>query len=315
MKYLFLWLFFTSTLYADHIILCGRGGDPQYTEQFTSWGSQLRDLLVGKMGVNQDQVHFFLEPDQAKGAGGKALDLEALRVFFEGLAKKHDRDEGLYVYLIGHGSYLKGQAKFQLPGPDLTAEQLNTWVSATPYENLVLINTASSGAGFLNVLSGPSRVICSATRSVGEKSAPQFMAHFLTGLEDGSADRDRDTRISVYEAASQAAALTGAWYLSEGLIATEHAILDDNGDALGERLDSPIREDGKKAREVFLKSFSFPAAAPQNLVDQYLAAMKEVEALRIRKKSMSSDAYLRQLEMKILKAARLHQKIRAAGEE
>jgi len=312
--------FITSPLFAEHVIICGSGGDPQYSEQFATWGAQLRDLLTQEMGQEVEGVHFFLESNKAKAVGGKAVNLEQLRTFFAELARNHNKNDELFLYLIGHGSYLRQQAKFQIPGPDLTATELDILISAVPAKKVTLISGASSGAGFLNVLSKPGRIICSATRSVGEKSAPQFMTHFLAGLQDGSADQNRDTRISVYEAAAQAAALTGAWYLSEGLIATEHAILDDNGDALGSRLNQESKGsqeaqlDGSLARDVYLKSFSFPAQVPQTLIDEYLRAMEGVELLQKRKASLSQAAYWRELEQKMLVAARIHQKIKDLAE-
>ncbi len=309
---------FNASLLADHVIICGSGGDPEYRERFTNWGSQLKMWLRENTDRN-DGVHLFQEAGGADDTADGFTSLETLQSFFQKLAKEHSPDKNLFIYLIGHGSYLQDISKFQIPGPDLTATELNRLVSTVPSENVVVVNAASSGAGFINELSGPHRIICTATRSVGEKSAPQFMAHFLEGLKDGSADRNRDTRISVHEAASQAAALTEAWYVGTGLIATEHAILDDNGDSLGSRLhdldrgpDRP-KNDGERSKKVFIKPFSFPPQAPQELITSYLEAMKEVEALQEKKGALSQEAYYGQLEQKILAAARLHRKIRNFG--
>lgn len=111
-------------------------------------------------------------------------------------------------------------------------------------------------------------MVCAASKSVDEKNATEFMEYFIQAIEDGSADQDRDERISLLEACRQAAALTDAYYMGRGLIATEHALIDDNGDGQGTRLagdlqsgaaaetpaaDTNDRRDGALAEQCFLK--------------------------------------------------------------
>jgi hypothetical protein len=187
----------------------------------------------------------------------------------------------------------------------------------------VVIDSTSASAGFINALSGPDRIIASATKSVSEVNATEFMRLFIEGLEDGSADRNRDERISVLEACEQAAALTASWYSAESLLATEHSILDDNGDGLGTRLpiDPVLNEalpgepaadnvDGALAAQVFIKDYSFPAGVPQEMIAAYLAALDEVKALRARKGTLAEPDYYAQLEPLLIQAARAHRDIR-----
>ena len=257
-----------------------------------------------------------------KAAGALPSDLQQIRDTFKTLAKNHDQTQDLYIYLIGHGSHLNGISKFQIPGTDLSAGELNTMITKVPARRVITIVATSSGAGFINALSGPGRITCSATKSTREINATQYIASFIESLESGGADRNRDERISVAETCRQAASLTEAWYLANGLIATEHAILDDNGDGLGTRLyadpNRPEQQhlpdtanpDGALAAKTFLKDLTFPPSVPQTLVDDYLATIGKVEKLIDKKASMKRDAYYRRLETDLLKAARLHREIR-----
>ena len=52
------------------------------------------------------------------------------------------------------------------------------------------------------------------------------------------------------------------------------------------------------------------AAAPQALIDAYLAALDEVKALRTKKSGMDEANYYAKLEAVLLKAARSHRDIR-----
>ncbi|MDJ0841648.1 MAG: hypothetical protein QNK37_34390 [Acidobacteriota bacterium] len=299
-------------LWADDIIICGTGGEPEFDERFQSWGNRLKTVLVDKLGREEDQVQLLMP--------GKGGTLKNIRKVMDKLAGSHDKDQDLFIYLIGHGSYLREEAKLQIEGPDLSAEQLAAMLAPIPARRVVVINGASTSAAFINVLSAKDRIICTATKSVYEQNATEFMAFFIQGLEEGLADTNRDQRISVWEAAEQAAALTESFYAGEGLIATEHAILDDNGDALGTRLhldptrETEVREnpqaDGDMAKETFIKDFTFPKTAPKQLVDDYLALMNQVEKLKDQKKRLPKAEYYDRLEKLFLKAARMHREIR-----
>lgn len=311
---------------AQHIILCGSGGEAEYTPKFREWGTRLKAVLTKHLGATPDRVALLMEPESDSPAPGTVTSLENIEALFKRLITTTTAEDDVYVYLIGHGSYLKGESKFQIPGPDLTAAGLDAMLAELPARRTVIVAGTSSSAGFINALSGPNRVICSATKSTSEINATEFMRFFIEALEDGSADRDRDERISMLEACEQAAALTASWYSSETLIATEHAILDDNGDGLGTRLpiDPMLNEappgapplaadqiDGALAKQIYLKDYSFPENAPQELIASYLAALDEVKSLRGRKSGMAEADYYAQLEALLLKAARANRDIRA----
>ncbi len=313
---------------ATDVIISGSGGVEEYRDRFRDWSSRLYRLLIEDLGRDRGDVLLFQEAPLAEGAPGRAVNLENLRAAFRELAANHSQDEDLFLYLIGHGSYLQETSRFQIPGRDLTAVQLAELLDAIPARRVVLIQAASASAGFINVLSKKGRIICSATKTVAEQNATEFMELFLQGLEDGGADRNRDERISVWEACELAASLTESWYLGEGLIPTEHAILDDNGDGLGTRLfladaDPAIRLgrggdaiDGELARSCYLKDFVFPAGVPRDWVDRYLALIEDVEKLKARKSSLGESQYYEQLETRLVEAARLHRRIRnQAGRE
>ncbi len=316
----------TSAAAGQHVILCGSGGEAEYSPKFREWGNRLKAVLINKLGVPADHVALLTEPENDTPAPGTATSLENIQALFKGLVTKTTAEDDIYVYLIGHGSHLKEESKFQIPGPDLTSTALDAMLAELPTGRAIVIDGTSSSAGFINTLTGPNRIICAATKSASEINATEFMRFFIEALEDGSADRDRDERISVLEACEQAAALTGSWYASETLIATEHAILDDNGDGLGTRLpiDPTLNEappgsqpldasqiDGKLAGQVYLKNYSFPENAPKELIDAYLAALEDVKSLRTRKAELSESEYYAQLEALLVKAARTNRDIRA----
>lgn len=315
----FAFLLAASTLAAatHNLVLVGSGGEPEYEQRFADWQQRLEKVLVAKMGHAQDRLHVVAGPDS----------LRAIERVVARLQNELKADDVLFVWLIGHGSYRNSAAKLNIPGPDLSAEKLGALLNSLATERVVLLHTASVSAAFISVLSAEGRVICTSTRSPEERNAPLFMEYILNALEGESADQDRDGRISVLELCAQAAVLTQASYDDKGLLATEHALVDDNGDGVGVRLSAredgtfvgaftslgEAGRDGVLAASVFVKDMQYPAGASAALVRQYEQVLAAVEALITQKGTLDEDAYYRRLETLFLDVARVAAQIWPAG--
>lgn len=292
-----------------HLIVCGSGGGEPYVERFEEWGKRLRGVLVDTLGHANNRVRLLTE--RGTDADGVST-LGEIRKTFQWIGQGVRANDAVFVYLIGHGSYRQNVAKLNIPGEDLSADQVNEWMRRWPTQNITVINGASSSAAFVPVLSGKGRIVCTSTRNVDERNATQFMAFFIRALEEGTADQNRDERISVFEICQQAAILTEAWYKGEGYLATEHALIDDTGDGKGIRLTEieNFEGDGKIADSRFLMDMRVPPGTPQTLVDAYQSAIVSVQSLILKKSQLDSMSYYQQLTEKLLEAARLNQKIR-----
>jgi hypothetical protein len=332
-------LILPSFAWADplDVIVCGKGGEPIYEQQFVDWGLRLRAALVAKLGHDEKNIHLLVESAPSTATTPTTVptavaDLPGIRAALREVAGRATPEDDLFVYLIGHGSHQNDVSRFNIEGPDLTAEDLAAMLADIPARRIVVVNAASASAGFVNVLSGDRRIVCASTKSVEELNATDFMEYFIQGLEDLSADQNRDERISILEATQQAAALTQAGYLGQGLVATEHALIDDNGDGLGTRLpvgtaddDEPTSStrrsrrpsrrpppaiDGAEAALCFLMDYTFPPGTPPELSAAYLAALDAVERLKLEKQAMPPADYRTDLERLLIKAARLNRDIR-----
>jgi len=147
-------------------------------------------------------------------------------------AEPKEGDQPLWLVLIGHGTFDGHEARFNLRGPDVSTSQLSEWLA--PFRRpLMIINAASASAPFINKLSATNRVIVTATRSGSERNFARFGQYFAEVLNDPQADLDKDGQTSVLEAFLGASSRVAEFYKTEGRLATEHALLDDNGDALG----------------------------------------------------------------------------------
>ena len=287
-------------------------------------------IVVGVPGEDQYAAIFAAEASRwaAAGAQGSA---KAVVIGRDPVGTVSDRDrliqalqseptEGLgklWLVLIGHGSFDGQDAKFNLRGPDFSAAELALWLK--PFHRpLAIIDTSSSSAPFLNKLSGPGRVVITATRSGEEHNYAHFGQYLGEAIGDPQSDLDRDGEVSLLEAFLSAARRLTDFYKTEGRLATEHPLLDDNGDGLGtpadwfqgtravKRARSGASADGPLARQFVL----VPGPAEQALPAEVRARRDQLELavaqLRDRKDKLSEDDYYAQLEALLLQLARLY---------
>ncbi len=287
-------------------VVIGAGGAPEYEEAFGTWADRWRQ--AAEMG---HATHVEI----GRGDSSEQTDREQLEQF---LANQHEpSNEPLWLIFIGHGTYFRELAKFNLRGPDVAADDLAAWVEPVQ-RPLIVVNCASSSGPFMNKLSGPHRIIVTATKSGAEQNYARFGDYLSKAITDSAADLDHDERVSLLEAFLSAAGEVAKFYEQESRLATEHALLDDNGDKLGTPANffrgiRPARAprgeakiDGSGAARVGLIS----SAGQDNFNAEQLAERDRledaIEQLRAAKADMNEAAYYEQLEPLMVQLARLY---------
>jgi hypothetical protein len=292
------------------LVVVGAEGTPEFGKQFRAW--------TGRWEAAAKLAHSEFQSIGLDDAPAKA-DRESLK---EKLSKAATPSSAaLWLVLIGHGTFDGKNAKFNLRGPDLTPAELAAWLKPLERPIAILDCTSSSGP-FLNELSGKDRVVITAVRSGFEYNFARFGDYLSAAIADPKADLDKDDQTSLLEAFLAAATGTKEFYDGEGRLATEHAILDDNGDSLGTPADwfQGLRAvkaakdgaslDGLRARQfVLLKSqheeqLSPAARARRDELERELAAVRQ------RRSKLGEDEYLNLLEPILLELARIYESAR-----
>lgn len=284
------------------LVVVGLAGDPEHAELFQRWASTLVDGATGSLGIARDQVLYLSDqPDKdAKRTTGKSTQQEIQRAFAT-LAKSAKEDDVVFVVLIGHGTFDGKVAKFNLPGPDMTPADFAPLLKSIPSRHIVFVNTASSSGPFLEELAGPGRTIVTATRTGAERFATLFGGYFVDALFSDSADADKNRRISVLEAFDAAKLGVARAYEQEGIMLTEHPLLDDTGEGKGA---GDPKADGKIGRVAAILSLGTPHSAEAALADPKMRALYEerrdlerrVEGLKLMKSGMEPARYASELE-------------------
>ena len=142
------------------------------------------------------------------------------------------RDDLLLVVLIGHGTFDGTDAKFNLVGPDLESAEWAALIRPLP-GLVVVVNTSSASFPFLERLAGPRPSSSPPPTRRRSGSIRSFPEYFIHALIDPTADLDKNGRISVWEAFASASGGVRRHYQQRGQLSTERALLDDNGDGVG----------------------------------------------------------------------------------
>jgi len=292
------------------VIISGIGGEEAYVKQFADWTTQLRAALLDQLGFAEEHITVLNEKPEGKDQKATA---ETVRQTFVALRNSLKPDNQLFIFFIGHGSFDGKIAKFNLIGPDLSANDYAQLINPLPARQIVIVNTASASGEFVKPLSGAGRIVVTATRSGMEQNAPHFGEHFIAALGNADADADKNSRVSVLEAFEYASKLTAGFYEQKGRLATEHSLLDDNGDGSGH----PKAEegDGALARTTYFDSLPQQQAGGNaelaKLFAERLRLEGEIEQLKVRKGQMKEEEYEDALEKTLIELAKLNQNIKA----
>jgi hypothetical protein len=288
------------------IVIVGAAGEKDYGVNFANW-AKLWEQACQK--ANAQFIPIGLDPN-------KTNDLQIFKQTLEHEPKDGTRD--LWLVFLGHGTFDGKEAKFNLRGPDLSAAELAMLLESI-HRPLAIIDTASASSPFLAKLSGEGRVVITATRSGYEQNYARFGQFFSAAIADPNADLDKDGQVSLLEAFLMSAHQLAEFYTTQGRLASEHPLIDDNGDGLGTPPDwfrgtravkKPAQGtsvDGLRANQFHL----IRSEAERKLSPAVRLRRNELELailhLRDTKDTVPVDEYYQELEKLMLELARLYE--------
>ncbi len=291
------------------LIVEGAAGDPAHAD--------LQRKLLNQLGnrfrddYKLDAPHLTVLASQPLPGEGKAT-AEEVKAALGRMAPQVKPLDVLFVFLLGHGSFDGTDAKFNLVGPDLTA---NEWAALLKPATgrVVFVNTTPSSSPFLKALAGPNHITITATDQPAQKYDTVFADAFVQALGAPTADLDKDNRISMWEAFAYASRLVRQSYEQKGLMQPEHAALDDDGDGLG-RQALGEGKDGTLASLTFMDAaIASRAADPQlqQMIQRQEQLLLKLDDLKKQKAKMTPDTYQPAWEALIIEIATVSRDVRA----
>ncbi len=241
------------------IVLCGLSGDAAHHKLFAETVTKLHDGLSKQLGFAASDVPVLFgdEPQESDSA----LIKSAARATREGLERSTARlreklrpEDTLWVIVLGHSHYDGKHSWLNLPGPDIQqTEFAKLFADLTAREQVFFITTPTSGY-YIKPLSAKGRVVITATEvdwETNETEFPHELARVLSSPPEAKEfDIDQDGTISLFDLYVTVARNLAQSYLERELLATEHPLLDDNGDGRGTevQIDFLTEEQGGRAK-------------------------------------------------------------------
>ena len=283
-----------------YVTIAGLGGEPEYEVRFAGWAADLDKSLRAIPGA---QVNTYSGKQATKGT---------LRKAFTEFATKVKPEDNFAVILIGHGTFDGNEYKLNIPGPDISATELASWLDKIPATRQLVVNTTSAAGASVSALQKANRTIIAATRNGTEKNATLFARYFVEAFRDPGADTDKNETMSALEAFKYADQKTVKFYETQKRLATEHAVLEDTGK--GEAVRAPSAENGKG-----LTAARFPlmalgnaqkfSAEKQKLVEQKQDLEGQIDKLKYEKAATPADEYRRKLAQLLVQLAKIQEEL------
>lgn len=283
-----------------YVVVAGLGGEQEYEQRFTAEAKDLEKIFKAS-GVNT-QTHVLMGQDATAARFKDVLN---------SIARSAKREDDFVLILIGHGSFDGTVYKFNLIGPDVSAEEIGEMCNRIPSQRQLIVDTSSASGGAIGALRHPGRAVVTATKSGTEKNATIFARYWVEALQDPSADTDKSDSVSALEAFTYASKKTAAFYESQKRLATEHAVFTD---ANGE----PVREAGANQGALMssltLLRLGTTQQAANNPAKLSLLTKKEelernIDALKYQKAAMDPADYKKQLTSMLLELAQVQQEL------
>jgi hypothetical protein len=286
---------------ADALIVVGAPGEEVFAADFeeaaNSWERTLKSIKASVETEGRDAA-----------ARAKILDWVSSRQ--DSPQREH------WLILIGHGTYQQKTAKFNLRGGDISADELQQRIQASGGTWRIIV-CASASSPFISALSGPNRIVITATKSGSEQNYSRFGTYLASSISDLRADVDHDGGVSLLEAFVDASSRLAEWYETENRLASEQALMDDNGDQRGtpavffqgtravKAAANGLQLDGEIANQCFLVIPKLPEGWNDGKQMRTNAIEKKIRELRSAKENLPADEYYKQLEKLLVEMATL----------
>ncbi len=309
------------------VVIVGVGGDDEHRDRFHEWAVTLVDAAANEFGLPSERIDYLGEKVERDP---ERIDARSSRENIEQTLARVARDaaanDTVMIVLIGHGTSSAEGPKFNVQGRDPTAFDFGVLLEGFPSQRIVFVHTGTASGEFVAALSGPRRTIVTATKTGRERNDTMFGGYFVEAFNgNDDADLDKDGRVSMLEAYTYARRQVAQLYENDGLLLTEHALLDDNGDGEGSYEPNPAEADGAIARTLFLAPRRGEAAARsaevagsaelQALYAERVALEARIDVLRASKATMDEAQYEQQLETLMIALARAARTIRQQEEK
>lgn len=216
----------------------------------------LRNFLLNKAAIKRDRLTVLGNSRTLARTPSDVSTTENLKKQIDAFAAAVRPADRFIFYYVGQANVVSDKLRLNLPGADITGEQLTEWLSPIKASSILIVLDCPGAGVAVKALAGQGRIVIAGC-TAKQRYSTRFSEYFVPALSENESDTDSDGKVSLLEAFTSASRQVDDFYRGKGLLKTETPVLEDNGD--GEPSDKPWRykqdkTDGEAASKFFLSS-------------------------------------------------------------
>ena len=216
--------------------------------------SNLRSYFLESCKVKPDHISVLVDRSSSIHRDSTTSTAENLKTAMEAMSKHAKAADRFIFYYVGQANVVAQKLRLNLPGEDITHEQLARWLKPiTTSSMLIVLDCPAAGLAIKDLAAKGRTVVAACTGQ--QHYTTRFGEYFVPALTDSSSDTDGDSRVSLLEAFTLVSKQLDEWYRQRHLFRTETPLLEDNADGIPSRQPWKYRqsdEDGLIASQFFL---------------------------------------------------------------
>ena len=216
----------------------------------------LRNFLLNNASIKRDRLAVLANSRSLARTASDVSTAENIEEQVDAFAAAVNPADRFIFYYVGQANVVADELRLNLPGADITHEQLAKWLGRIKASSILIVLDCPGAGLAVKALAGEGRIVVAGCRA-DQHYSTRFSAYFVPALGENQSDTDNDGKVSLLEAFTSASRQLDDFYRSMGLLKTETPLLEDNGD--GAPSDKPWRfkqdkTDGAAASKFFLSS-------------------------------------------------------------
>ncbi len=236
----------TKNTYA--LIICGINKDPKERLAKNKAVINLRSFFLNNAKIKPARLSVLVADNSFVGRGSRTSNVENLKKTIKSLADTIQPEDRFIFYYVGQANIVAGKLRLNLPGEDITHEQLAEWINRIRASSMLLVLDCPGAGLAVKAMTGQGRIIIGACTAEQHYST-RFSEYFVPSLVDSKSDTDSDGKVSLLEAFTFASKQLDDWYFRQLLLKTETPVLEDNADGLPSRQPWRYKQDKTDGRE------------------------------------------------------------------
>lgn len=216
----------------------------------------LRGFFLNNAKVKSDRLSILVDSSSLVRKDSKISTAESLKGQMNAFAAAIKPADRFIFYYAGQANIVSDKLRLNLPGDDITHEQLAEWINGIKASSMLIVLDCPGAGLAVKAVAGQGRIVIGAcTRQ--QHYSTQFSEYFVPALAGSQSDTDVDGRVSLLEAFTFTSKQLDDWYRRQSLLKTETPVLEDNADGVPSRQPWRYKQDsadGLAASRFFFSS-------------------------------------------------------------